>query len=281
MRYPHAIVRLFLVAAVIVLGTQAAHAYLEKGRLSGPSAKYTFAVNAGTEQMVEVKFTYPIGSVDFWVKVIGKDGTTVLGDVDLDEGRFVQLSGGGTFYLTIYSKKGAGEWRAIWYNRERCEKCSEFYSFEYSKENFEKALACYTAAIALDPNDVYAYNLRGNLYLSELRMYDQAIADYTRAIEIDPSFWGIYGIRANAYEKIEEYEKAIADYTRELSNGDPQGDDEISHVWGAYRDRGKLYEKLGRKADAIKDYRHACEIEGREGYEVRDGCEAYERMQGK
>jgi hypothetical protein len=86
----------------------------ESGYLSGPGASYTFTINAGSVQYLEVPFTYPVGSVDFWVKVVGQDGYTVLGDFDLDNGEIIQLSGGGTFYLTIYSKMGAGNWNATY-----------------------------------------------------------------------------------------------------------------------------------------------------------------------
>jgi hypothetical protein len=82
----------------------------EGGYLSGPGASYTFTVNAGSVDYLEVPFTYPKGSVDFWVKVVGQDGYTVLGDFDLDNGEVIQLSGGGTFYVTVYSKMGAGNW---------------------------------------------------------------------------------------------------------------------------------------------------------------------------
>jgi len=84
----------------------------ESGYLSGPGASYTFVINAGSNNYLEVPFTYPKGSVKFWVKVIGQDGTSVLGDFDLDNGEIIQLSGGGTFYLTVYSKMGAGNWSA-------------------------------------------------------------------------------------------------------------------------------------------------------------------------
>jgi hypothetical protein len=89
-------------------------AITESGYLSGPNASYTFTVNAGNVTYVEVPFTYPKGSVDFWVKVVGQDGYTVLGDFDLDNGEVIQLSGGGTFYLTIYSRMGAGNWSATY-----------------------------------------------------------------------------------------------------------------------------------------------------------------------
>jgi hypothetical protein len=86
----------------------------ESGYLSGPGASYTFVINAGNVNYVEVPFTYPKGTVKFWVKVVGQDGTSILGDFDLDNGEIIQLSGGGTFYLTVYSKMGAGNWSATY-----------------------------------------------------------------------------------------------------------------------------------------------------------------------
>jgi len=84
--------------------------YTESGYLNGPGDSYNFTVDAGTQSQVDVIFDYPYGSVDFWVKVVGEDGYTVLGDFDLDNGEIIQLLGGGTFYLTIYSRMGAGYW---------------------------------------------------------------------------------------------------------------------------------------------------------------------------
>jgi hypothetical protein len=86
--------------------------HTEGGYLSGPGASYTFTVNAGSNNFLEVPFTYPKGQASFWVRVVGQDGSTVLGDFDLDKGEVVQLMGGGTFYLTVYSKTGAGNWSA-------------------------------------------------------------------------------------------------------------------------------------------------------------------------
>jgi len=101
-----------LVLPVIFLATTSAYAATESGYLSGPGASYTFTVNAGNVNYVEVTFSWPKGAADFWVKVVGQDGRTVLGNFDLDNGEIIQLSGGGTFYLTVYSNRGAGYWSA-------------------------------------------------------------------------------------------------------------------------------------------------------------------------
>jgi hypothetical protein len=89
----------------------------ETGFLEGSGDFTTFIVNAHVDY-VEVSFTYPAGMVDFWVTVLGEDGTSELGNFDLDEGEIIQLVGGGVFYVKIYSREGAGEWSAV-YNEGR------------------------------------------------------------------------------------------------------------------------------------------------------------------
>ena len=104
-----------LALPVLICGVHDASAATESGYLSGPGASYTFTVNAGNVNSVDVTFSYPMGSVDFWIKVVGQDGYTILGNFDLDNGEIINLSGGGTFYLTIYSNYGAGYWSADYY----------------------------------------------------------------------------------------------------------------------------------------------------------------------
>jgi len=87
--------------------------FLEVGFLEGSGDFKTFIVNAHVDY-VEITFTYPTGRADFWVAVLGEDGTSKLGDFDLDNGEIIQLIGGGVFYVKIYSKEGAGEWSAVY-----------------------------------------------------------------------------------------------------------------------------------------------------------------------
>jgi hypothetical protein len=88
-------------------------AITESGYLNGPGSSFVFPVNAGADEYVDVTFTYPKGTVDFWVTVTGEDGSA-LGNFDLDNGEVIQLMGGGTFWLTIYSVTGMGNWSATY-----------------------------------------------------------------------------------------------------------------------------------------------------------------------
>jgi transglutaminase-like putative cysteine protease len=112
-------IRSFLVlialASALLGGALRSSAAAPSGYLTGPGDSYTFTINAGRDNFVGVYFTYPRGAADFWVKVMGRDGRTVLGDFDLDSGQVVPLSGGGTFYLTVYSRSGAGRWSTLYH----------------------------------------------------------------------------------------------------------------------------------------------------------------------
>ncbi len=74
----------------------------------------TGSISRTTTAYIEVTFSYPKGTADFWVRVIGEDGVEILGDFDLKNGEIIQLMGGGTYYLKVYSKEGAGNWSAVY-----------------------------------------------------------------------------------------------------------------------------------------------------------------------
>jgi hypothetical protein len=83
------------------------------GYLTGTGDSCSFTVDSYVNRF-SITFSYPRGSADFWVETIGQDGTTVLGNVDLDNGEVLNLSGGGRYYFTIYSNRGAGNWSCTW-----------------------------------------------------------------------------------------------------------------------------------------------------------------------
>ena len=78
----------------------------------------------------------------------------------------------------------------------------------YSSNDY--AIADYNQAIQLDPNYAEAYINRGIAY----RISDsdgKAIADYTEAIRLDPDYIEAYSLRAESYAQAGEYDKALAD----------------------------------------------------------------------
>lgn len=81
--------------------------------------------------------------------------------------------------------------------------------------DFDMAIADYSAAIRLDPAGVLYYS-RGDMYLRKGDT-EQAIADYTEAIRLDPDFADAYFNRGCAYNRKGNYDQAIADYTKTIS----------------------------------------------------------------
>jgi hypothetical protein len=83
------------------------------GYLSGPGDTCSFTLDSYVSNL-DVNFSAPGGGTSFRVEVLAKDGRTVLGDYDLNATSRIQLQGGGLFYLTVYSNRGAGNWSCAW-----------------------------------------------------------------------------------------------------------------------------------------------------------------------
>ena len=64
------------------------------------------------KQQLSITFTWPKGT-EYHVKVHGMSGDE-LGDFNLNEGEIIDLSGGGKFSLTVYSRSGEGPWSATY-----------------------------------------------------------------------------------------------------------------------------------------------------------------------
>lgn len=117
--------------------------------------------------------------------------------------------------------------------------------------NENKALADYTRAIELNPEDDWAYFTRGRAYML-CGQFNKAIADHTKAIELNPDFAGAYTGRGVAYMKKGDLDKALADNTRVIEL-------EPEFSWG-YRNRGSVYHMKGDPDKAIADYTKAIEV---------------------
>jgi tetratricopeptide (TPR) repeat protein len=84
-----------------------------------------------------------------------------------------------------------------------------------SRGDLDLALADYTAAIGLNPNDSHFYTGRGYVFRRKGAL-DRALADFTRAIEVDPADAGAYSNRASIYESYRKFDLAIADYSKAI-----------------------------------------------------------------
>jgi tetratricopeptide (TPR) repeat protein len=80
---------------------------------------------------------------------------------------------------------------------------------------YHQAIADFSRAIELDPQDGAAYHNRGLASAKGLKKYNDAIADFTKAIELTPEFAEAYDNRAIAYRLASDNkEKACADWKK-------------------------------------------------------------------
>src|SRR3989338_8620583 len=97
----------------------------------------------------------------------------------------------------------------------------EKYNTAESKER-DKAIEANAKAIALNPNDDYAYYNRGIVYYGKGR-YDRAIEDYNKAIALNPNNPYAYYNRGIAYVRKGQYGRAISDFQKACDLGDEMG----------------------------------------------------------
>ena len=80
---------------------------------------------------------------------------------------------------------------------------------------FDLAIADFTAALRIDPNNASTYYERGRLYNNKGDS-DQAITDFNQAIRLNPNDVSAYAARGVAYSYKQEYDRAIADFNQAI-----------------------------------------------------------------
>lgn len=117
--------------------------------------------------------------------------------------------------------------------------------------DYQHAVPDFSQAIALNPKNVEAYEVRAFCY-TELGDYDRAIADYTIAIAQNPHPGTVFE-RGQAYLKKKDYQKALADLDRSLT-------DRPGFVPG-YRLRADAYVGLKEYDRAVADAETALQLD--------------------
>lgn len=77
--------------------------------------------------------------------------------------------------------------------------------------NRDLALADFTAAIALEPDNPFAYKVRGGAYFGA-QDFERALADYSEAIRLDAQDAEAYRVRGDVRVRQRQYDEARADY---------------------------------------------------------------------
>lgn len=135
---------------------------------------------------------------------------------------------------------------------------SHFYSNEatlFGWSQPDRALKLLQKALDLDPENVNALIVRGNLYNDVLKDYGKALKDYDRAIELDPRGDLAYVCRGILFSRTRDFDLALADFNRAIELN-PLSDD-------AYANRGLLRYNtylIGRPNEALQDFNRAIEL---------------------
>jgi len=135
-------------------------------------------------------------------------------------------------------------------------------------QRHERAVASYTAALKLTPNDAEIYRHRAASLL-RLDLSDAALADCDTALEIDPQDLDTLRTRAAVFEHRGEFAAAIADWTAALDL-DPRQQD--AEPW--YR-RGRVWLQLGQYREALNDLTSAIHRDSTRGEFYRARSAAY------
>jgi serine/threonine-protein phosphatase 6 regulatory ankyrin repeat subunit B len=132
-------------------------------------------------------------------------------------------------------------------------------------EQWDKAIADYSKAIDLDPNNVHAWRARGSSYM-KIKRWDEVATDYSKAIELEPEDWWSWHERGFAYIQLGQWDKVVTDYSKVIELKPEVAD--------CYNRRARAYRQLGQWDKAIADYSKAIELEPNRDYywHVRGLC---------
>lgn len=135
------------------------------------------------------------------------------------------------------------------------------------KKDYAHAIATYTEALRLYPNDAWFNAARGRAY-SASGDYARAIADFNTAIRLFPGDFSVVLDRGWAYAQSAEYRRAIADYTTLLGFG--------PHDPDVLLDRGNAYDALHDAKSALADYTEAIRLYAAQSASYRAHLGAFE-----
>lgn len=125
----------------------------------------------------------------------------------------------------------------------------------YNKGDLSGAIANWTIAIKINPEDPNAYYSRA-IVKNELYTWKAALRDYDKAISLAPGFISAILNRGSLRDENGDYWGAIDDYNLVLKNDKS----DIDNQQKAYFNRGNSKYNLGKNADACRDWKKALEI---------------------
>jgi tetratricopeptide (TPR) repeat protein len=117
---------------------------------------------------------------------------------------------------------------------------------------YNEAELSFDRAIALKPDLVDAYLLRGKSYVQQSEP-EKALRDFTKVTELRPSDSAGWIARGSAYLELNNFEAAIADASQAVAANPKEPE--------AYALRGAALRKSGNPKQAIEDFNHAVTLD--------------------
>lgn len=122
----------------------------------------------------------------------------------------------------------------------------------YNQKDPEQAIADFSFAISLSPDEALAYYYRGLAY-DDKQDFNSAIADFTQAIALRPNEAAFNNSRCLVDLALNNYRVAVADCSRAI---------EINAVYAtAYNNRGLAYKGMAQQSSALDDFSQAIKID--------------------
>jgi tetratricopeptide (TPR) repeat protein len=127
--------------------------------------------------------------------------------------------------------------------------------WRYNRGQVAEAIPLFSTAVAINPENAAAYNMRGHAY-ADMGDFELALDDYDEVVAQYPDYAWVYKDRGDAHLALGELSAALADY------------DQVIHLQPyftmAYLSRAQTYEALDEPNAALVDYKHFLHIYGAE-----------------
>jgi len=127
----------------------------------------------------------------------------------------------------------------------------------FRKEEFQKAVDDYGAALAISPAAT-DYVDRGRSYFA-LRRFREAMADFDAALRSSPGYPAAYYFRGDCRQKLEKYSEAVADLTEAIKLAGQSPDPRFT-ISDAYALRGSAHYLSGEASEAVEDFTAAIRL---------------------
>jgi TonB family protein len=145
--------------------------------------------------------------------------------------------------------------------------------YHFDKREDECFFQACAEAVRLDPKNAEAYSCRGNGYYFAFKDYDRAIADFTTALGLNPNDRMTYFRRGNAYKAKKMFDQALADYEKSLQLAEKD-----AHRSVALGEIAEVYVEQDKPDEALTKINEAISLNPNDYWNYRTRAKAYRKL---